>query len=251
MTSQDTKILESDLSCAFEADRSFCDLDIRALRDFARIKVTRTYPKDKVLFLEGQVARGIFLLCRGQVKLTLCGGNGKTFLLKMAQPGEVLGLSAAVSGRAYEFTAATNESCEISFVTRADFLHFLKEYPEACFQITRQLGLNYYSACHEIRSLGLSQSTSEKFAGVLWERSVRDGKSEQGRIRVTLPVTQDEIAQMIGCCRETVTRLFADLKRRRVGERKKSTLIIHDMAALKALADNRSDPLRRRCRTTL
>jgi CRP/FNR family transcriptional regulator len=249
LTSHDLKIFESCLSCAFRTEGSFCGLSIPALQHFERLKASHIYPKYKVLFLEGQVASGIFVLCKGRVKLSLSAVDGKTFILNVAQPGELLGLSSAISGSPYEFSVTTCEVCEVSFVKRGDFLRFLKENPEACFRITQQLGLNYYNACHEIRSLGLSQSTGEKLARLLWEWSVRDGKSDQRGIRVTLSVTQDEIAQMIGCCRETVTRLFADLKRRRIGECRVSTLVIHDMTALRALADNRSDPLRP-CRTT-
>jgi CRP/FNR family transcriptional regulator len=244
LTSYDLRIFESCMSCAFRTENSFCRLTSPALNAFERIKMTYAYAKDKVLFLEGEVANGIFVLCKGKVKLSLCAGDGKTFILNVAQPGEALGLSAAISGRPYEFTATSFECCQVSFVKRSDFLRFLKDNPGACFRITQQLGLNYYNACREIRSLGLSQSASEKLARLLWEWSVRDGESYSGAVRVGLSVTQDEIAQMIGCCRETVTRLLADLKRRRIGECRVSTLVIHDMAALKALADNRSEPLR-------
>jgi CRP/FNR family transcriptional regulator, cyclic AMP receptor protein len=227
LTSSEFKRVESCLNCIFRTERSFCGLNTATL--------------------EGQTAEGIFVLCKGQVKLSLCAGDGKTFILKIAQTGEAFGLSAAISGKPYEFTAATVESCEISFAKRDAFLRLMEGDPEACFQITQQLGLSYYDACHEIRSLGLSQSAGEKLAKLLLEWSLRASESDESDLRVKLPITQDEIAQMIGCCRETVTRLFADLKRRRIAEYEASTLLIRDMAALKALAENRSGQLRLRC----
>jgi CRP/FNR family cyclic AMP-dependent transcriptional regulator len=67
----------------------------------------------------------------------------------------------------------------------------------------------------------------------------RNSESNQIEARVGVRITHDEIAQMIGFCRETVTRLFADLKKRRIAEWEGSTLLIRDVGALKALADNR------------
>jgi CRP/FNR family transcriptional regulator, cyclic AMP receptor protein len=99
LTSHNSKIFQSCLSCAFRTGSGFCGWSVLALKAFEQIKVTHTYPKDKVLFLEGQTASGIFVLCNGEVKLSLCGGDGKTFILSVAQPGEALGLSAAISGR--------------------------------------------------------------------------------------------------------------------------------------------------------
>ena len=68
------------------------------------------------------------MLCKGRVKLSICASDGKTLILKIAEPGEVLGLSATVSGKAYELTAETIDPCQVNFVKREDFLHFLKDH---------------------------------------------------------------------------------------------------------------------------
>ena len=70
-----------------------------ALKTFEALKFATAYPRGAVLFVEGQKSRGIFVLCKGRVKLTLCSNTGKTLIMKLAQPGEVLGLSAAISGK--------------------------------------------------------------------------------------------------------------------------------------------------------
>src|ERR1700746_666070 len=85
----------------------FCDLPATALQSFENIKYATAYPKGAVLFVEGQSPRGIFVLCKGRVKFSICSTDGKTLILKIAEPGEVLGLSAAVSGKTYELTAET------------------------------------------------------------------------------------------------------------------------------------------------
>ena len=229
-------IIESCLTCKMRADRIFCDLSTTALESFEAIKYATAYPKGAVLFVEGQAPRGIFVLCKGRVKLSICATDGKTLILKIAEPGEVLGLSASVSGKPYELTAETIDPCQVNFVKREDFLRFLKEHAEACFKVAEQLSEKYNNACHEVRSLGLSHSAGEKLAKLLLEWSSRNGESSKPEPRLKLALTHEEIAQMIGTSRETVTRLFADLKKRQIVQSKGSTLVIRNKVALKAMA---------------
>jgi CRP/FNR family cyclic AMP-dependent transcriptional regulator len=221
----------------FETKRSLCGMSAVAIQTFERIKSRNTYPKDSVLFMEGQASRGVFVLCRGRVKLSLSARDGKTFIFKLAQLGELLGLSATISGKAYELTAETLEPCQVDFVDREDFIRFLRDNPDACLRVSEQLSFKYTNACHELRSLALSRSAGEKLAKLLLHWSYRDGESSNAESSVRLPITQDDIARMVGCCRNTVTRLFADLKRRRIAEWRASTLWVHDKTALEVLAE--------------
>src|ERR1700758_873338 len=109
------------------AEHIFCDLPPAALQSFESIKYATAYPKGAVLFVEGQAPRGIFVLCKGRVKLSISSSDGKTLILKIAEAGEVLGLSAAVSGKPYELTAETIDPCQVDFVKREEFLCFLKD----------------------------------------------------------------------------------------------------------------------------
>jgi len=229
-------IIESCFTCKLRSDRLFCDLPTSALQSFESIKYATAYPKGAVLFVEGQAPRGIYVLCKGRVKLSICSTDGKTLILKVAEPGEVLGLSASVSGKAYELTAETLDPCQVNFVKREDFLRFLKEHGEACLRVAEQLSEKYNSACHEIRSLGLSHSAAEKLAKLLLDWSTKNGEAAKLEPRLKLALTHEEIAQMIGTSRETVTRLFADLKKRQIVQAKGSTLLIRNKAALKQIA---------------
>ena len=231
-------IIENCLTCNMRADRIFCDLSTATLQVFERIKFASAYPKGAVLFMEGQAPRGIFMLCMGQVKLSLGASDGKTLIFKIAEPGEVLGLSATVSGKPYELTAETMAPCQVNFVKREDFLRFLKENSDVCFKVAEQLSVKYNNACHELRSLGLSHSAGEKLAKLLLEWSHGNCASRKVKPQVRLALTHEEIAQMIGTSRETVTRLVADLKKRRIVYGNGSTLLISNKEALEALARN-------------
>jgi len=95
------------LTCKLRAERIFCALPNTALQAFEKIKYATSYPKEAVLFVEGQSPRGIFVLCKGRAKMSICSSDGRTLILKIAEPGEVLGRSATVSGKPYELTAET------------------------------------------------------------------------------------------------------------------------------------------------
>jgi CRP/FNR family transcriptional regulator len=227
-------IIETCLTCKLRADKIFCNLPAKAVQALDSIKYTTAYPKGAVLFVEGQAPRGVFILCHGRVKLSICSSDGKTLILKIAEPGELLGLSATVSGKPYELTAETQEPCQVNFVKRDDFLRFLREHNEVCLRVAEQLSEKYNTACHEIRSLGLSHSAAEKLAELLLEWSSKNGGSRPSD-RIKLTLTHEEIAQMIGTSRETVTRLFADFKKQQLIQLKGSTLVIRNRAALEAL----------------
>jgi CRP/FNR family transcriptional regulator len=228
-------IIESCFTCKLRADRIFCDLPTAALQSFEAIKYASAYPKGAVLFVEGQAPRGIFVLCKGRVKLSICSTDGKTLILKIAEPGEVLGLSATVSGKPYELTAETIDPCQVNFVKREDFLRFLREHSDACFRVAEQLSEKYNTACHEIRALGLSHSAAEKLAKLLLEWSSKNGESGKQEPRVKMALTHEEIAQMIGTSRETVTRLFAAFKKKHLIQQNGATLVIPNRGALQSL----------------
>jgi len=236
LTPYGLEIIESCLSCKMRTEKIFCDLPESALQSFEQIKYATAYPKGAVLFVEGQAPRGIFVLCRGRVKLSICSTDGKTLILKIAEGGEVLGLSATVGGNPYELTAETIDPCQVNFVKREDFLRFLKDHPAACMRVAEQLSEKYNAACREIRALGLSHSAAEKLAKLLLEWTAKGGESAKHEPRIKLALTHEEIAQMIGTSRETVTRLFAEMKKQEIVLAKGSTLVIQNKAALKALA---------------
>jgi CRP/FNR family transcriptional regulator, cyclic AMP receptor protein len=233
-------IIESCLTCRMRAERIFCDLPTSVLRAFDAMKFGTAYPKGAVLFVESQAPRGIFVLCKGRVKLSICAVDGKTVIVRIAEPGEVLGLGACVSGKPYELTAETIDTCQVNFVKREDFLRFLKEHGDACFKVAQLLSDKYNSACREVRALGLSHSAGEKLAKLLLEWSSRNGQAAKQETHLKLTLTHEEIGQMIGISRETVTRLFHDLRKRQIVKTNGSTLVIRDKQALRRFATNRA-----------
>lgn len=144
--------------CVQRSDRVFCDLEPDALEAFDGIKSTQTCQKGTVLFREGQTARGVFLLCEGRVRLSICSESGRRMTVRVAGPGEMLGLSAAVSGGRYEVTAEALDAVQVAAVRRTDLLHFLHEHRAVCLQVVNLLSEDLHVAYERVRAVGLGRT---------------------------------------------------------------------------------------------
>lgn len=229
-------LIDNCQTCQSRPGRLFCNLSTEALQALEGIKCVTAYPKGAVLFVEGQMPSGIFVLCQGTVKMSVYGRDGKKLIVKIAQAGDVLGLSATLSGQAYELSAETVEPCQVNFVKRNYFLQFLKAYPDACLKVTEQLSENYRIACDEVRSLGLLHTADQRLAKLLVEWSCGNAGAGSAEPCLELAVTREEIGQLIGTTRETVIRILADLKRRNIVQLHGSTLVIRDLSGLREIA---------------
>jgi CRP/FNR family transcriptional regulator len=222
-------------SCARSTERLFCNMSPAAMKMLDTIKFTSVYPKGSIFFVDGEEPRGVFILCSGRAKLTTSSAEGRTLIVKIAEPGEVLGASATILGRPYEVSAETLEPSQLNFIKRDDFLRFLNSHTEACMHTAQQLSEKYQSAQREIRSLGLAQSTGEKLGKLLLDWCALHGETTPKGVRLKVLLTHEEIAQMIGTTRETVTRLLSDFKRKKILEVKGSTILVLQKAELERL----------------
>jgi CRP/FNR family transcriptional regulator, cyclic AMP receptor protein len=230
-------ILENCLTCAVRQERLFCDLSNSAIEKLNQIKSTAVYPASALLFSEGQTPRGIFVLCRGKVKLSASSKRGKTFIVKLCEAGEVLGLNATISNHPYEVTAEMMEPGQANFIARDPFLGFLREHGEVAVRVAEQLSRDYYAAYDDVRTLALTSSPAEKFAKLLlsWYQGP-DTADGPAQVRMTL--THEEISEMIGTTRETVSRLFSEFKKKKLVEIRGSILVLRDRAALGRMVES-------------
>jgi CRP/FNR family transcriptional regulator len=172
------------------------------------------------------------MLCQGRAKLSTTSREGKTLIIRIAEPGEVLGLHAVITGGPYELTAETMQPCQLDFVGREDLLMFLKMHPDAAFRANQHLARDCSDSYGVVRTIGLCHSVTERFARFLLEIA-SGGEVSNGTVRVRLAMTHEEISQLIGTSRETITRLLSEFRRNSLAELKGSRLIIHNRPALK------------------
>jgi CRP/FNR family transcriptional regulator len=227
-------IIEHCDSCHGHAGRGFCDLPDETRRALDAVKFTTLYPRGALLFVEGQPARGVYILCTGRVKLTATSRDARAIITRIARCGEILGLSASLSGQPYEVTAETLEPAQVNFIRRDEFQRVLATHPEASLRAAVQLGRNYSAALEQVRMLGLSHSAAAKLARFLLEAGDTGEGGREDRLKLAL--THEEIGQLIGASRETVTRLFSEFKHDNLIQVKGTTLLLNNRPALETLA---------------
>jgi CRP/FNR family transcriptional regulator len=224
-------IQDSCTTCTLPRAGRFCDLSREALENLQKVKFTGTYPKGSLLFVEGEKPRGVFILCSGKAKLTTSSSEGRTLIVRVAEAGEILGLGSTMLDSAYEQSAETVEPSQINFIRRDEFLRLINTHPEVCMRAAQQLSKTVLSAEREIRTFGLSQTTSERLAKLILDWCEKGDETPKG-IRLKVLHTHEEIAQMIGTTRETITRVMSDFKRKKIIDVKGSTFLVPRMQGL-------------------
>ena len=222
-------------SCELRSLRMFCNLDAAALADFSAIGVQMVLPRGTLLFEENGTSNGVYVLCTGQVKLSCTSREGRTLILKIAMPGDVLGLGAVISGSKYEVTAETVQPTEIKKIRREEFLEFLNNHGQASLHAAKSLSEEYKAAFFDARRLALSGSAAGRLAGVLldWGRAASCGKPE---MRFTMALTHEELANLVGSSRETVTRMLGRFKREKLIQVRGATVVVLSPEKLEALS---------------
>ena len=221
--------------CQRRSLRVFCNLSDGALERFDEIAVGVSFPGKAMLFEEGDPADSIYVICDGQVKLSTISKDGRTMILRIAGPGDVLGLSATVANLPHEVTAETIAPANLKSVSREEFLELLENYTEVGRNTAKTLAKDYHEVFLDARRLALSGSAAGRLAQLLieWAHTAACGKPE---LRFTMALTHEELASMAGASRETVTRLLSQFERDRLIARRGSSLTIVNPSGLAELA---------------
>ncbi len=210
------RIIDSCLTCVTREEGIFCRLSPEALRELNSMRQTSFYPPGAVLFVEGERPRGLYILCAGQAKLGANSNEGKGITLRLVEPGEVLGLSSVIANGSYPVTAETLAPSQVNFIPRAEFLRFLSAHADVALRVAEHLSMELHKAWEQTRLLALAPSTRAKLAHLLLVWAGQHGQATPEGMRIPLNMNQEEIAETIGASRETVSRLLADFKRRRL-----------------------------------
>lgn len=207
-----TKSLPTTCSiCRFPHSEPFADLDPIALAAYKAIGSVSNFPGAETLFREQEQADRVVILYRGHARLSCTSKDGRSMTLRIAAPGHILGLSAALSTGPFEVSAQVLDSVTAKTIRRATFVNFLERHPEASLHIARALAEEYKTAFNDVRRFGLSTSVPSRVASLLmdWRTAPLKGQPE---VRFQMAQTHDEIASFVATSRESVTRILTKFR---------------------------------------
>jgi CRP/FNR family cyclic AMP-dependent transcriptional regulator len=187
------EVVENCMSCKLRKDGWYCQFSSELLKAFSGSSHLTTFPGGAILFVEGQKARGAFVLCSGKVKLSTTTREGKILIMKMVEPGDIMGLSAVISGEAYAVTTETVGPCMVNYVEREGLLRLLERNGELGLRSAQAVSREHQSTYRDIHELVLSRSSSGKLARLLlsW---VNSREKETGQeLRIQAPATHEEM----------------------------------------------------------
>ena len=123
-------IIDNCMVCPVREQHLFCNLSPPTVQRLNDITSSAIYPRGAMLFMEGQLARGVFVLCTGKAKLFTTSRDGRTIITKISEHGDVLGLNATISNHPYEVTAEMMEPGQANFIAADALLRFLHDFGE-------------------------------------------------------------------------------------------------------------------------
>ncbi len=226
--------------CAECADRNkylFCSMDAEELRKLESLGTAVRYDRGATIYREGYRCESVYVLCAGRVKLWTANESGRTLILKVASAGQVLGLTAALSGHPHEVTAEAIEACRVRAIQREQFVAFLDGNREAALRAAKLICNEYIAALTEMRRVALPSSASARVANLLLDWTREEGRETGGQRQCNLPLTHEEIASMAATSRETVTRVLGRLRRDRLIRLQGASLTVLEPRALERLAE--------------
>lgn len=206
-------IIQSCLSCPVREEGLFCHLGTEALTELNALRQVSLYPKGSLLYVQDQEPRGIYVLCSGSAKLTTTSASGSALIVRVAETGDVLGLTAVITNAHHLVSAETLEPTEANFLPRQEFLRFLQKHGDVSLRVAEILSREVRRAYEQLARIALAPTARAKLAGLLLEWANSHARPTADGLTFHLHLTHEELGELIGSSRETVTRLLSDFQR--------------------------------------
>ena len=218
----------------------FGELSLAELKELDAIRIVSAYPMGAVLFVEQQMPRGIYILCEGKVKLCFTSHAGKTLVLRIAKPGDALGMESVLAGLPFEATAEVLAPSQVAFIPSREFKQFLSRHPNILERAAAHAGLHYDMACKQLQTVGFGRSVVRKIVSFLLDRC-RGERWRQNGATLSLGLSHEQIAECLGTTRESVTRSISELRNNGLVEQDGAELIIRDRSALQDFGNREAE----------
>lgn len=189
----------------------FQHLDTSILAEIEKNAIFNSYKKHQAIFLQGNPPNGIFCVHSGKIKILMVNNEGKESIIRIANPGTILGHRALFSNDVYHASAIALEDSVVCFFHKDYILNLLKEQPLLALELLAQLSES--AGTSDVLSATLvHKNVRERLAGLLIKLKEEYGIKEGNNYRLNIKLTREEMAAMIGTTHETLVRLATEFK---------------------------------------
>lgn len=229
--------ISTDIAKAMEFIRNvpfFAELEDSELLKIVRVGVRKKYTKGNIILLEQDTGAALFVIISGKVKIVRTSDDGREVILSILGENEFFGEMSLLDGMARSASVVAMSKVELFTIHRQDFLNLLQTVPAVTLALLTELTMRLRKADSQIKSLSLRDSTG-RVANVILQLADSIGMIRKGRVEITeLPVQQD-LANMAGTSRETISRVVHMLIKKGYLEMRGNKLIINDYEKFKSL----------------
>ncbi|MEE2670908.1 MAG: Crp/Fnr family transcriptional regulator [Bdellovibrionota bacterium] len=218
-------------NCPSKGQGIFCQLEGMALHDVSDHKVVNSYKKGQTLFVQGNPPYGMYCVSTGNIKVTQVGEDGKESIVRIASAGDVLGHRSIFTDQFYNATATAVEDCTVCFLDKKYILKLVEQSPSVACNLIAKLGRDLGAAEKRISSF-YQKNVRERLAELLLLLKESHGVEEDGKIRLNIKLTREEMASIIGTASETLIRFMSELKQEGFIEQKGKVIYILDEPGL-------------------
>jgi len=211
----------------------FSSLNDRQLKQIAEYCVTKHYTKDQLILVEEETGKILFIIYRGRVKVTRTSEDGREVILSILESGDIFGEMSLLDGKARSASVIAIENTELLLLRRGDFLKILEDYPQIAIALLKELAERIRKSDTQIKSLSL-QDAMGRVASTLILLADEIGKIRQGRMVISRIPLQQDLANMAGTSRETISRVFKTMESEGFIKREGRRLYIDDYDKFKS-----------------
>jgi CRP/FNR family transcriptional regulator, polysaccharide utilization system transcription regulator len=217
-------------NCDKRGDSIFCCMHGAALDEVSDSKTCSVYRKGQVLFNEGGHPFGVYCVNKGKIKVSIIGDEGKEQIVRLAKDGDVLGYRSMLASERYNATATALEDSQVCFIPKDVFLAALKNESNLSFEVMKLLSSQLKEA--EIKLTHLAQKpVRERLAETLLFLKETYGFEPNSEV-LSVQLSREEIANLVGTATETAIRLLSELNKERVIELVGKKIRITNLKAL-------------------
>jgi len=212
----------------------FSELSDKDLQKITQVATRQRYHKDNLILIEEEIGSSMFIILDGRVKISRITDDGREVILSILSEGDFFGEMALLDGQKRSANVTSIDESMLMVIRREDFLQMLQDYPQIAINLLKELAQRIRKSDEHIKSLSLQDATG-RVATTLLRIAEDSGVFRKGQVEISeLPLQQD-LANMAGTSRETISRVIKSLIVDGYLRKEKGKIIIIDYERFKSI----------------
>jgi CRP/FNR family transcriptional regulator len=191
------------------------------------------FNKKDTIFSEGDSSDWLFMVKEGKVKITKISQDGKEIILEIIKGNEPFGAIAVLNGFPYPANAVAMDASEVIKISRSNLMKILDRFPDVMQHMMQELGARIKDSHEAMKNIAL-EKVGSRIAALLLKLSEQMGEDTDAGRKITIKLTKQDIAEMVGTTVETSIRTMSKFRKMGLIDEKDGRIIIINPSALES-----------------